>query len=136
MAKASTPRAPVAKVSVPKDPVPTAPTPTESAPPSGSRLGCLANLFWLLVCPGVLGLTAMAIVVSGKPGLQRLDLLYWVLVLLAPSARYLEIQLTRPAVADGEPDAMTGWRGYAARFTAVSAGLWLAAHGVAYLVAR
>jgi hypothetical protein len=102
-----------------------------STPARDSLAILLSNLVWGIACPGTLCLTAMGIVAGGKVGLQGLDLLYWAAALLAPTVRHLEIRFL-----GGRVELPWTWSRYAARFLLVSAGLWLAAHGLAHLFGR
>jgi hypothetical protein len=112
--------------------MPSSETPKEQVPTHDSFGGCLANLFWLIACPGVLVMAALGIAAGGDPGLRWLDLVYWVTVPLAPVARWVESRVARRrGSADGPEAAGTGHR-YALRFAAVAAGLWVAAHVTAY----
>jgi len=98
--------------------------------------GCLVNLLWLIACPGALVTTAMGIGAGGRSGLRWLDVLYWVVVLVALVARLVDVRVGRSRVSKGEGEAPGAWRGYAMRLMAVAAALWLAAHGTAYVVGR
>jgi hypothetical protein len=110
--------------------------PCEQVPTHDSLGGCLANLFWLIACPGALVMTAMGIAAGGRHGLQWLDILYWTVVPLAPVARWAEARIARRRGANSEPDAAGSWRRYALGFAVVAAGLWLVAHAAAYVAHR
>ena len=106
-------------------------SPRPPTPAHDSLAILLSSVVWGVICPGTLCLTAMAIVAGGKVGLQGLDLLYGVAALLAPTVRHLEVRFL-----GGRAELPWTWTRYAARFVAVSAGVWLAAHAAAYLVGR
>jgi hypothetical protein len=108
--------------------MPTHDTPKPSAPPHDSFAVLLTSLVWYVACPGALCLTAMGIIAGGNAAVQGLDLLYWTAALLAPAARHIEVRFLGVT-----PTPPWTFRRYAARFMAAAAGLWLAAHGVAYL---
>jgi len=108
----------------------------QSAPRHDSFGGCLTNLFWMIACPAALVMTAMAIAVGHKPGLGGLDVLYWAVVVLAPVARHLEARAARSRSPDSDAEVAGTWRRYTLSFAAVAAGLWLAAHGIAYVGGR
>jgi hypothetical protein len=111
-------------------------TAPDSSPRYDSPAGCLINLFWMIACPGALAMTAMGIGVGGRVGLQWLDILYGIVVVLALAARYLDAHLTRLRRSAGQQEPGQTPRRYAVRFAAVAVGVWVVAHGVAYVVGR
>ena len=73
-------------------------------------------------------------IVQTEGELTLVDLVYWLFVVSLITARYVDIRFLRGRTSEGQPATMRDWRRYSLRVLAISATLWLVAHGLSYFV--
>jgi hypothetical protein len=110
--------------------------PVTPSPRHDPLAGCLTNIVWMMVGPGVLGLSAMSVLVSRDPALRLIDAIYWVLVAAMLTARYLEVRWFQRVTEGSAPQTMRDFRRYAVLLAVMALTAWCTAHGVAYLTRR
>jgi hypothetical protein len=98
--------------------------------------GCFLRLFWMMIGNMILLLSVVGISRHPTGGLGLADASYWGIVACLLLARYIDIRYFRGLTADGDPATMADWRRYASVLGAVSTGLWLGAHTLAYYGAQ
>lgn len=95
-------------------------------------LGFFVRVFWGLLGNIILLFTAIAI--CSIPSLfSTYDLMFWILVFFLIVLRYLDIKYLRGCTFDGLPATAKDWRKYVKYFFAISAGIWLLAHGISFI---
>jgi hypothetical protein len=98
-----------------------------------NELGCLLRIYWMIL--GNVLLVAAAYKIAQTEGeLTLVDLVYWLFVVSLITARHVDIRFLRGGTSEGQPATMRDWRRYALRVLAISATLWLVAHGLRYFV--
>jgi hypothetical protein len=108
-----------------------------STTPRHDPLGRLVvGVFWAMLGPGLLGLCTMQIVAKRQAVLGVTDALFWGLAGAMLLARYLDSTKYQRATADGRPQVMGSWHRYAQALGSVAPALWIAAHGLAYILGR
>jgi hypothetical protein len=106
---------------------------SESESKRGSALGCSARLFWMVLGNVALAISGFEICKSRGDRLSAGDLLFWAIVILLVSVRYLDIRFLGGQTATGQPASMGHWRRHAVLLVGASLCLWFLAHGIAYL---
>jgi hypothetical protein len=97
------------------------------------NLGCLLRIYWMMLGNVFVAIAAYKIVQS-EGELAIVDLVYWLFVVSLIMVRYVDIRLLRGCTSEGQPATMRDWQGYSLRVLAISATLWLVAHGLSYLM--
>jgi len=100
--------------------------------PEGAS-GCLLRVYWMLLGNALVILCAYQIV-EAEGALSLVDLLYWLGVASLVAARYVDIRSMEGRTAEGEPATMRHWKRYSLGVLGISAALWLATHGLRYVV--
>ncbi len=100
-----------------------------------STCALLLRVFWMFLGNSVLALSALLIMQKGM-SFSPIDILYWLIIPLLIAARYADISWFKGDTAYGEPASMTHWRQYAVKLLLIGAGVWFAAHGAGYLIAK
>ncbi|HPO13354.1 MAG TPA: hypothetical protein PLI09_07915 [Candidatus Hydrogenedentes bacterium] len=88
------------------------------------------RIFWMLVGNFILLITCLYILNERISGFTWLDILYWVALVLALAARYIEITYYQGRKADGEPATRAHWVRYALIMLVLATAGWLAVHGI------
>lgn len=109
-------------------------TPASSEPTS--VLSLFVRLFWMILGIVALGISVMMILRNRDGLFSVADAIYLVTFPLMIGARYLDIARYQGATAYGEPATMGHWRRYALSVAMGAVVVWLAAHGMAYVLAR
>ena len=71
---------------------------------------------------------------SRRAGLSVFDGIYWGVVFLIISVRYIDIAKLEGLTSEGKPATIDSWRKYSIEILAVTLLVWLAAHGLAYFL--
>ena len=90
------------------------------------------RLFWMIIGNVILLFCASGIVQHRSTMFSMADAFYWAIVGSLLAARYVDIRHLFGTTADGDPATMAHWCRYATILGAVSTGLWLGAHVMAY----
>jgi hypothetical protein len=96
-----------------------------------NELGCLLRVYWMILGNALLAAAAYKIVQT-EGELTFVDLFYWLLVGSLITVRYVDIRFLLGRTSEGQPATMKDWRRYTLEVLAISATLWLAAHGLSY----
>ncbi len=103
---------------------------------SDSGLAMVLRSLWIFIGNVVLGVCAISIVTTRGQVFSKADIVYVVTVPLLLAARYLDIARYQGETAYGQPATMADWRRYALLLLVASAAVWLAAHAIAYGLAK
>ena len=107
---------------------------SQETPHVDSMSGCLVRLCWMALGNGALLLLGAHIAVSRQSFPAAVDLAFWLTVLFALGARYLDITRFHGQTVTCEPATLGHWRRYAVLMPLFSLGLWLLSHGLAFLL--
>lgn len=95
--------------------------------------GCLLRVYWMLLGNVLVFLLAYGIAMRGVY-LTRIDLAYWLAAASLPLVKFIDIRFMRGTTADGAPATMSHWRRYTLMVMVITFTLWLAAHGIGFLI--
>jgi hypothetical protein len=111
------------------------PSRREPDPPESpdNNFGCLLRIYWMMLGNALVAIAAYKIVQSADE-LSLVDLFYWVFVASLVMARYVDIRFLSGRTSEGQPATTTDWRRYSFRVLAISATVWLVAHGLSYVM--
>ena len=105
---------------------------SETQPPSGSALGCLLRLTWMLV--GNFALAFCAILIArGTAGLGLADVGLWLTAGVIVATRWLDVRSYAGTTAEGDPATLDDWRRHTMIIGGATSLLWLIAHAIAWL---
>ncbi len=96
--------------------------------PSGSSLGCLVRLFWMVLGNCALALCLIGIVQEQCLSLGVLDAIFWLTVASLLIVRYVDVRHLGGTTTDGQPATMRDYWRYAGILLGVSLAAWLAAY--------
>lgn len=102
-----------------------------SVPPKAQASAALARVFWMLLGPMALVLTAMAVLRAGRGWLTGADVAYLSFLAAVLLARWFEFRAGDPQTADGEPATAQDLRRYLVVTTTVGLVVWVALNLVA-----
>lgn len=86
------------------------------------------RLFWMIVGPCTLAITAVGISDRRDGWFAALDVTYFVVLGGMLLGRWLEFQYTNPTTATGEPASVHDLRRYALALGALGSGAWVVAN--------
>lgn len=93
-----------------------------------SVLAILCRVFWMLLGPMFLGLTAFLVIRVGNGWLTIADFAYLAVLGGMMLARWLEFQLGRPLTAEGEPATPGHLRRYLIGLGVIGLAVWVIAN--------
>ena len=103
--------------------------------PTTSICAVFLRLFWLFIGIMALAICAMFIAKDHDRSVSGVDAVYGLLIPLLILSRYLDVRFYKGDTAYGLPATMADWRHYSLYLTGFSLLGWLAAHGIAFLLA-
>jgi len=107
--------------------------PEKVPPQSGSSIGCLFRVIWIVgILP--LGILAANMGIERRTSLSIVDLVFWCLVAALIGARFADVKWFKGTTAKGEPATMATWLRFSMVLAAISLLIWLAAHGAAFVL--
>ena len=113
--------------------------PRDEAPSFSSRDGtvaaALARLYWMLAGNFVASFLAFGIALHGH-GLSWRDLAYAAAVASLVAVRFVDVTRLGGTTADGDPATRSDWRRYSTVLLLIGGGVWIVAHGVAFVLGR
>lgn len=99
------------------------------APASELGAGCLLRVYWMMAGNALAAFAAYQIAQTGGL-LSFVDVFFWASVLSLIAVRYVDIRALNGRTSEGQPASMSDWRAYALRVAAISAAVWIVAHGL------
>jgi hypothetical protein len=98
---------------------------------SENNLGCLLRVYWMMLGNALVAIPGCTIVQT-EGELTLVDVVYWLFVVSLIAARYVDIRSLHGLLSEGQPASMRDWRQYSLRVVAISATVWVVAHGLSY----
>lgn len=105
----------------------------QTSPSSDNNLGCLLRVYWMMVGNALVAFAAYNIAQT-RGELTLTDVIYWLFVASLIAARHVDIRHLHGLTSEGQPASMRDWRQYSLRVLAISAAVWIAAHGISYVL--
>jgi len=99
-----------------------------------SCLSVLIRIFWMMIGNMALGLFAAFIVINRIPYFSIHDFIYWIVVVMLITARYIDVKKMNGLTAEGEPATIVHWRRYTFLLILVSMSLWIISHLLVYVI--
>jgi hypothetical protein len=93
----------------------------------------LARFYWVLAGNAIAGFLAVSIALHGHAVSWR-DLAYGAAVASMIAVRFVDVTRLSGTTADGAPATLSAWRRYAIMLLLVCAGVWMGAHGIAFVL--
>jgi len=100
----------------------------DAQPEYQNPTGCLTRIFWMMMGPCALLLTAVA--VARSTGWSIADVALWLIVCLTIGARYIDVVRYSGATMEGEPATMADFKLYAVMVLLLGVALWVAARAL------
>jgi len=101
------------------------------------KTGCLSvliRIFWMMIGNMGLGLFAAFIAINKIPYFSIHDFIYWIIVVMLITARYIDVKKMNGLTAEGDPATIAHWRRYTFLLILVSLPLWLISHLLVYVI--
>lgn len=113
------------------------PSEGQSANETGQNIiGIALRVFWMLLGIFALAITGLSILKLAEPGFSWVDIIYWGITALLIGARYVDVAFCRGLTVKGLRATRADWVRYAIILFAVASAAWLAAHVIAYALAK
>ncbi|OQX26156.1 MAG: hypothetical protein BWK80_11905 [Desulfobacteraceae bacterium IS3] len=97
-------------------------------------LAILIRVFWMMIGNMALGLCAVFITINSIPYFSVYDFIYWIIVVMLITARYIDVKKLKGLTADGDPATIAHWRRHTVRLILVSLPLWIVSHSLGSLM--